>query len=67
MKAKFIGENGSMGFKKGKIYDLNCDIKPGTWHNNKRRAFIYLYSKCDKSWCPYESLEAVLANWEIIG
>jgi len=32
MKAKFIGKNGSMGFKRGKVYDLRCEIKPGTWN-----------------------------------
>ena len=53
MKFKFIGADGSLGFKKGKIYCLKTKIEHGL-------IFIYYGIKC----CPYQSIESFLANWE---
>ena len=56
MKLRFIGEDGSMGLKHGKIYEVDITIpKYGyiivEWYNP------YLTR------CPYKSLSALCANW----
>lgn len=53
MKFKFIGKDGSMGLKKGSIYEIKTSITHNllwvTWNNNS---------------CPYKNLESFLKNWE---
>ena len=50
---KFIGENGSMGLKKGRVYEIKTSISHDllwvTWDDNS---------------CPYKNLETFLQNWE---
>ena len=48
IRAKFIGEDGSLGYRKGEVYRLVID-------GNKIR---------EPRPCPYSSVEAFLANWE---
>nr|DAH62621.1 MAG TPA: hypothetical protein [Caudoviricetes sp.] len=56
MLARFIGKDGSMGFKNGEIYKLKSKCV-----NNK----IIVKTANDKLFCPYESIESFLRNWEI--
>ena len=59
MKATFIGENGSMGLKNGKIYNLIA-IKSAAYpialqvQEQKQKSFV----------CPYNSFESLFKNWE---
>ena len=62
IKARFIGEDGSMGLKKGRVYlirlyTLNGHIcvswTPSSEHPNKV--------------CPYSSLKTLCENWETVG
>ena len=55
--AEFIGRDGSMGFKKGKRYQIHTVCK-----NNH----IYVLEE-HVLWCPYQSVEAILRNWKIYG
>jgi|GEM_PF-6313873 hypothetical protein len=54
MKAKFIGIS-SMGFKTGIIYH----VKIRTYNS-----MIYIYDIDSDAWCPYQSMNAVMRNWE---
>lgn len=55
--AKFIGEDGSRGFKKGTMYLLKMRIVDGD---------IMISSENKKSlWCIYGSLEEFLENWKL--
>lgn len=52
-KAKFIGQNGSMGFVNGKNYYLDIWIDDSIiWIRNK------------KTICPYETMIGMLKNWD---
>lgn len=71
MKGKFIGQS-SMGFQHGIVYDIRSDIKMIRNCKNKfLKEFvgdmmcICIYDQNSDAWCPYQSLEAVLKNWEI--
>lgn len=55
--AEFIGTNGSMGFKKGKIYNINI---------KEQLNVIVLRTMDGKLWCPYSSMEAFYKNWKIL-
>ena len=56
--ARFIGENGSMGFKYGKDYwvKITYDINTGWYWVNT------VFSNLS---CPYGSPAAIRANWEL--
>lgn len=56
MIAEFIGTDRSMGFRKGKRYQIRTACK-----NNH----IYVLEERGL-WCPYQSVEAILKNWKII-
>ena len=56
IKGRFIGQNGSCGFYRGKIYRVSTFCK-----NN----WIILKTS-DGLWCPYGSLEKLLENWNIL-
>ena len=56
MLEKFIGKDGSMGFKNGEIYKLKSKCE-----NNK----IIVKTANDKLFCPYKSIESFLRNWKI--
>ena len=67
MKGKFIGKS-SMGFQNGITYNIRSDIKMirsgGSVFNNDMMC-ICIYDMNSKAWCPYQSLESVMKNWEI--
>lgn len=68
MKAKFIG-NDSMGFKNGVIYNIRSDIKivrKGGSVFGENIPSICIYDTNSKAWCPYQSLESVMKNWEFV-
>ena len=59
MKLKFIGKDGSMGLVHGKIYRVSL-----------RTIGDYIIAYISKGlyhevMCPYESLKAFAANWEL--
>lgn len=78
MRGKFIGKT-SMGFKHGETYDLTSEIKNIRKSNGytitdigghpcmiaNDMTCICLIDSNSSAWCPYESLEAVLRNWEL--
>ena len=67
MKGKFIGKS-SMGFQNGITYNIRSDIKmvrrDGSAFSNDMMC-ICIYDMNSKAWCPYQSLESVMKNWEI--
>ena len=54
MKAEFIGADGSMGFEKGKIYEVK-QLEP---------IKLIVVSINQNRKCPYSSLENLIANWD---
>ena len=53
--ARFDGEDGSMGFAKGRIYHLTLEYDPAAkWWTARSK---------EGPGCPYASPEAFLANW----
>lgn len=80
MKGKFIGKT-SMGFKHGQVYELKSEIKQilNSKHGYtiadiggnpclvaSSMTCICLMDKNSSAWCPYQSLEALLKNWEFV-
>lgn len=57
MIARFIGQNGSMGFKTGKKYVISLD-------QGGKNNWIWVKEMFGRA-CPYESIEAVARNWDI--
>lgn len=57
--ARFIGADGSMGFKNGHIYDL--------WMMKKPNVIYISRQDMNATAIPYESMKAVRKNWEIHG
>lgn len=58
MKARFIGKDGSLGFKKGKIYHI-------TVTEDKVRNWLWVKTFWGRS-CPYESRKAIENNWDVL-
>ena len=56
MLYKFIGNNGSMGFIKNQIYDLEL-------YQDKRG---YVLAKTRTHYCPYSSMESFNKNWKVV-
>ena len=56
MFASFIGTHGSMGFRSGRAYSIKTVVS---------NCCIYVL-EASGLWCPYESLDALLKNWEIL-
>ena len=58
MIAEFIGTDGSMGFRKGKRYQIRTACK---------NSHIYVLEERGRGlWCPYQNVETILKNWKII-
>ena len=65
MDAKYVGENGSMGFRTGVTYNIKTESKI-IKRNRQPVSSICVFDTKSGNWCPYESLEAVMRNWEIV-
>lgn len=63
MRGRFVGTDGSMGFRNGKIYDINTTIQPIKVKGVNKQCIVVM-DRSSAAWCPYESLEAVMKNWE---
>lgn len=62
--AKFIGKDGSMGFRNGKVYNIRTWVKRANVFT--KTAWIWVEeTDCGKK-CPYTNVETFLANWEIV-
>lgn len=61
IKARFIGEDGSMGLKRGRVYLIQLYTLNGhicvSWTTSSGR---------QNKVCPYSSLKTLCANWESI-
>ena len=67
MKGKFIRKS-SMGFQNGITYNIRSDIKmirKGESVFGNDMMCICIYDMNSKAWCPYQSLESLMGNWEI--
>lgn len=53
VRAKYMGLDGSCGFNKGKVYDLNV-------------INMHIETIDGKLRCPYQSLQAFFVNWEVV-
>lgn len=61
MLLRFIGEDGSMGLRKGKIYDCDVYAVEGcVWVR---------WNDCGSNnpACPYRSFKSLFENWEEVG
>lgn len=56
MKAVFTGKDGSMGFKKGKEYQIKTRVKSG---------FLWVIDLNTGNSCPYGALKPLLDNWRL--
>ena len=59
MLLKFIGEDGSMGLKKDTVYRVKISA-------NFDRIWVHVDGKTKVINCPYNSIKALLNNWEEI-
>ena len=66
MVGKFIGTT-SMGFETGQKYWLK-QRNQIIWdkRSGKRKMAICLFDLHSNAWCPYDSWEAILRNWEFL-
>lgn len=53
-KLKFVGKNGSFGYQKNRLYTIRV------WHNDTT---IMVEKITGGEACPYNNIEAFLANW----
>ena len=60
IKAIFTGKN-SCGFQHGKMYELISAIET----TSATKAYIVVRDGHSNNWCPYESLNSFLENWEV--
>lgn len=58
MLLRFIGEDGSMGLRKGKIY--NCSVVTNDY-------CIWVSWDLNSPSCPYKSFKKLFENWEEVG
>lgn len=58
IRAKYIGRNNSCGFVLNRIYVLNERISSD--------GYIVLSDSKGYAMCPYDSIQAVVNNWNII-
>lgn len=59
IRARFIGQDGSNGFKKGMAYDL--------WMFQDHGKFIISRRNWKATAIPYDTMAAIKSNWEAIG
>lgn len=54
-----------MGFQHERVYCLKSKIE-NICVNGRNTPCICLYDTKSNAWCPYESLESLLENWDIV-
>lgn len=59
IKAKFLGKDGSCGFRNGQVYLL--------WIVQDRGKIYISRRSMDAMAIPYDTMSAVKKNWELIG
>lgn len=57
MKARFIGKDGSCGFRKGEIYDVWSSVL-------SKKSWIMICTVDNTKFCGYSNLEKIFENWE---
>jgi len=57
---RFIGDGHGLGLEKGKIYPIKTKLGK---HNGNMMILVYL-SNWDGNYCPYQSVDSFLENWE---
>jgi hypothetical protein len=57
VKAKFKGQDGSLGYKHGEVYNLHMAIAL-----NK----LIITLPTGSNLCPYGSMKAFLQNWDVL-
>lgn len=69
MRAKFIGTDGSLGYRYGQIYELEQQVNVA-WadlHNlHVGVSPLVVRRKGGSGFCPYSSEQAFRANWEVL-
>ena len=58
MIAKFIGQDGSLGFRTGRKYIINIE------RDNNNNNWIWVKELFGRS-CPYQSMDTLKKNWDI--
>lgn len=60
LRGKYIGRDGSMGFRTGQTYKIRTELTK-IYKDKKKIDVIMLRS--GKLFCPYDSVESILENW----
>lgn len=65
-RARFIGEDGSMGYSKNS--DYNLEIRQSWLGTRVSVAPVhgYEYKTIEDMRCPYDTLELMLDNWQVL-
>lgn len=70
LTAKFIGTDGSLGYKHGKTYNLHLLLNNGFWARvfNEPQFVIWRMDKSVSGFpvmptCPYKNIATFMANW----
>lgn len=60
---RFIGEDGSMGLRNGRIYLIRIGVE---WQDKffKTMPTTHFVGRNSNAMCPYESWDSFLENWE---
>jgi hypothetical protein len=59
IKARFKGEEGSMGYKNDRVYDLRVIMNPGKFN-------LHIENLDGTQQCPYSSIYSFLNNWDLV-
>jgi len=60
VQARFKGKDGSLGYRKGKIYSLIVNKTPNQWGD------MAISTITGRMYCPYKNWETFLLNWDIL-
>ena len=63
MKAKFIGEDRSLGFVNGATYNIETCVE-SNWFSMGGLIIVYVVGS--RLNCPYSNIEKFLENWEVM-
>lgn len=60
MLAIFIGKNGSMALRTGKVYEIEMSTRP----SGQIDVWWKTFRSKDRHYCPYTSADTFQANWD---